>query len=115
MVNRLLRSGHSGLTGWLMQRASALFMAFYTLVLLFELGVERPTSFAAWRSVFAGGFMKQASFVFFVCLIYHAWLGVRGVCRDHVPAEGLRLVLLTVSGILLLGYAGWAVQILWGV
>ena len=115
MVNRLLCSGHSGLTGWLMQRASALFMAFYTLVLLFELGVERPTSFAAWRSVFAGGFMKQASFVFFVCLIYHAWLGVRGVCRDHVPAEGLRLVLLTVSGILLLGYAGWAVQILWGV
>jgi len=113
MVKRVLVGAHYGLKDWVIQRATALVMAVYTLVLLIDLLVTSPSGHNAWRELFAGGFMRFATFLFFVSLFYHAWIGVRDIWMDYVKPDGVRLLLMIGTAVLLVGYAGWAIQILW--
>lgn len=113
MVNRILVGAHYGLKDWIVQRATAIIMAVYTVILGLVLVVVAPDSFAAWHGIFANGFMKFASFLFLVSLFWHAWIGVRDIWMDYIKPDGLRLLLMIATAAALVGYAGWAVQILW--
>ncbi|MBN9422139.1 MAG: succinate dehydrogenase, hydrophobic membrane anchor protein [Candidatus Accumulibacter sp. 66-26] len=113
MVNRIVVGAHYGLKDWIIQRATAIIMAIYTVIFLAVVGAVSPNSFEAWRGIFAGGFMKFITFLFFVSLFYHAWIGVRDIWMDYAKPDGLRLVLMIATAAVLVGYAGWAVQILW--
>ena len=77
MVNRILVGAHYGLKDWIIQRATAIIMAVYTIIFLVVVGAVGPDSFDAWRGIFANGFMRFATFLFFVRVFYHAWIGVR--------------------------------------
>ena len=44
---------------------------------------------------------------------WHAWIGVRDIVMDYARPESMRLSLHVVTILLLLGYLGWTVQILW--
>jgi hypothetical protein len=78
MVNRILVGAHYGLKDWIIQRATAIVMAVYTLIFLVVVGAVGPDTFEAWRGIFANGFMKFATFLFFVSVFYHAWIGDPG-------------------------------------
>jgi succinate dehydrogenase / fumarate reductase membrane anchor subunit len=113
MVNRILVGAHYGLKDWIIQRATAIIMAVYTVIIGLTLVIVAPDSFAAWRGIFGNGFMKFASFLFLVSLFWHAWIGVRDIWMDYIKPDGLRLLLMIATAAALVGYAGWAVQILW--
>ena len=113
MVNRILVGAHYGLKDWIIQRATAIVMAVYTLLFLVVLALVRPDSFEAWRSIFAHGLMKFATFLFLISLFYHAWIGVRDIWMDYIKPAGLRLALQVLSIVWLVGCAGWAVQVIW--
>jgi succinate dehydrogenase / fumarate reductase, membrane anchor subunit len=115
MVNRIVVGAHYGLKDWIIQRATAIIMAVYTVVFLAVIGGVGPASFEAWRGIFANGFMKFITFLFFISLIYHVWIGIRDVWMDYIKPDGLRLLLMIATVAVLVGYAGWAVQILWRV
>ncbi|HLW04961.1 MAG TPA: succinate dehydrogenase, hydrophobic membrane anchor protein [Azoarcus sp.] len=113
MVKRIVVGAHYGLIDWIAQRATAVYMAIYTVILaiaLFSLGEYTHQS---WRDLFSGGFMAFATFLFFLALFYHAWLGMRDIFMDYIKPTGLRLTLHLVVVFVLVGYAGWAAQILW--
>ncbi len=113
MVNRVVVGAHYGLKDWLGQRITAVVMAVYTLI--FAVGVLSMGEFSYdnWRALFAGGFMRFASFLFFASLMYHAWVGVRDIYMDYIKPTGVRVVLHAVTLLLLIGYLGWAAQVLW--
>jgi succinate dehydrogenase / fumarate reductase membrane anchor subunit len=113
MVNRILVGAHYGLKDWVIQRATAIIMAVYTVIFFATMLVVGPDSFVAWHGIFANGFMKFATFLFFVSLFYHAWIGIRDIWMDYIKPDGLRLLLMIATAAALVGYAGWAVQILW--
>ena len=115
MVKRIVVGAHYGLKDWVIQRATAIIMAVYTLIFLAVITLVAPSSFETWRGIFSNGFMKFATFLFFVSLFYHAWIGIRDIWMDYVKSDGLRLVLMIATAAALVGYAGWAVQILWRV
>lgn len=112
MVNRVLVGAHYGLKDWLIQRATAVIMALYTLILLTTLLAVAPHGFDSWHAIFANGFMRFATFLFLVSLFYHAWIGLRDIWMDYVKADGLRLLLIIATAAALVGYAGWALLIL---
>ena len=112
MVNRVLVGAHYGLKDWFIQRATAVIMALYTLILLVALIAVRPDGYDAWRGLFAHGFMRFATFLFLVSLFYHAWIGMRDIWMDYVKPDGLRLLLMIATAALLVGYTGWALLIL---
>jgi succinate dehydrogenase / fumarate reductase membrane anchor subunit len=113
MVNKIVVGAHYGLQTWMAQRATAAYMAVFSVVFLIALAVSRPGSYDAWRGFIAQGWMRFALFLFFACLFYHAWIGIRDIYMDYVKPVGVRLTLHIITILLLVGYAGWAAQILW--
>ncbi|MDD5248518.1 MAG: succinate dehydrogenase, hydrophobic membrane anchor protein [Rhodocyclaceae bacterium] len=111
-MNRIVVGAHYGLKDWLVQRVTAVVMALYTLLMI----VAVPTAaggYDGWRALMSHGLIRFASFVFIVCLCYHAWVGVRDIWMDYVKPTAVRLILHALTLLALVGYAGWATQIIW--
>lgn len=113
MVRRVIVGAHYGFRDWLGQRVTAVVMAVYTIVFLVALAAAAPADYEAWRAFFTQGWLRFATLLFFISLFYHAWIGVRDVLMDYIKPVWLRLVLEVIVILVLVGYGGWAVQILW--
>ncbi len=115
VARRQAVGAHYGLMDWLIQRLTAVIMAVYTLLMLgialWNGGIDRPL----WLALFAHDGFRIASFLFMVAMLYHAWIGVRDILMDYIKPVGLRLLLETVAVLVLVGYLGWTIRILWGV
>lgn len=113
MVNRIIVGAHYGLRDWLAQRITAVVMVAYTAIFFVAVSSMGKLTYESWRALFANSFMRYASFVFAVALIYHVWIGIRDIIMDYVWFTAPRLVLHVVVILLLVAYLGWAAQILW--
>ena len=110
---RLVVGAHYGLRDWLAQRVTAIIMASYTLILLFKFLTANAFSYEGWAGMFAMQWFKIATFVTFMALFYHVWVGVRDVWMDYVKSVALRLTLQIATMLWLIGCAGYAAQIIW--
>ena len=111
---RVVVGAHYGLRDWLSQRVTATLMALFTLVLLARVVFVRgPLGYDGWAGIFAGQGMKMFTFVTFVSLGWHAWVGVRDILMDYVKPVGARLALQVATIVWLVACMGWAVQVLW--
>ena len=99
---------------WLIQRLTAVIMAVYTLLVLGIALWNGGIDHALWTRLFAHGGFRLASFLFMVALLYHAWIGVRDILMDYIKPVGVRLLLETVSVVVLVAYLGWTIRLLWG-
>ncbi len=114
-AKRLVVGAHYGLSGFLLQRLTAVVMAVYTLFLLVVLIFNRDLSYDGWAGLFAPLWMKILTLVTIGALLYHAWIGVKDIWMDYVKPVWLRLTLQSLSVVWLLFCAVWSVQILWRV
>lgn len=113
MVKRIVVGAHYGLKDWLAQRITAVVMAAFTLLMVVVLLASGPITYGSWKGLFSNGWMRFASLLFVVSMLLHAWVGVRDIIMDYVKPVSLRLGLHVLVIMALVGYAGWAVQILW--
>ena len=113
MVNRVIVGAHYGLRDWLAQRVTAGIMAVYSVILAVVLLSGQPINYAVWHDLFTQGWMRVATLLFAVSLAWHAWVGVRDIIMDYIKPTGLRLALEAVVLLVIAGYVGWAIQILW--
>lgn len=113
MVNRKIVGAHYGLKDWLAQRITGVVMAAYTLIVAVALMQGAAASFENWRAFMSSGLMRFATFIFIVSLAWHAWVGVRDVWMDYIQPTGIRLALHVLTLLALVGYVGWATQIIW--
>lgn len=102
----------SGLRPWVWQRASAVYLLFYTVAAVVVLVAWPPASHEAWRSLMARPAVSAATAGFFWALLVHAWVGGRDVLIDYARPQALRLVLLALLGLFLGGAGLWALGIL---
>ncbi|HYN26804.1 MAG TPA: succinate dehydrogenase, hydrophobic membrane anchor protein [Burkholderiales bacterium] len=112
MVKSLVGTQH-GLRDWLVQRVTAVLLAIYTVVFAGIFLVCPPQNYGEWRALFENQPMRVATFLFFVSVFWHAWIGVRDILMDYVKWTSVRFSLEIVVAVLLVGYTGWAIQILW--
>jgi succinate dehydrogenase / fumarate reductase membrane anchor subunit len=110
---RLVVGAHYGFRDWLSQRATAVVMALFTLVLLLQVIFGGPLGYDSWSGIFAQQWMKVLTLVVIVALGYHAWVGMRDVWMDYIKPVGLRLTAQVATIAWLVGCTGWAVQVLW--
>ena len=112
---RLVVGAHYGLRDLLAQRVTAVVMALYTVILLVSFLSGSNFSYEGWAGLFAQQWFKLATFVTFLSLFYHAWVGMRDIWMDYVKPVSVRLSLQVATLLWLVGCAGWAAQILWRV
>jgi len=110
---RIVVGAHYGLRDWMAQRATAVLMALFTVVLVIECLMPGEMSYEKWGAIFAHQWMKVLTFITIVAIVWHAWVGVRDVLMDYVTAVAPRLVLQVAAIAWLVGCAGWALQVLW--
>ncbi len=111
---RVVVGAHYGLRDWLSQRVTALIMAVFTLALVVQVLLpSSATGYDRWAGIFAAQWMKLLTFVAIVCLLIHAWVGVRDILMDYIKPMMLRLLLQVAAIVWLVGCAGWAIQALW--
>ncbi|MBB3193359.1 succinate dehydrogenase, hydrophobic membrane anchor protein [Roseateles terrae] len=111
---RIVVGAHYGLRDWMVQRATALLMALFTIALLVQvLWPGRPLGYDLWAGIFSQQWMKFLTFALIISLCWHAWVGVRDIWMDYVKPVGVRLVLHVFTLVWLTGCAGWAIQVLW--
>ena len=110
---RVVVGAHYGLRDWLVQRATAVLMALFTVVIVVQCLMPGEMSYDKWSGIFAHQWMKVLTFVMIASILWHAWVGVRDVLMDYVKQMAARLVLQVAAIAWLVGCAGWALQVLW--
>src|SRR5207237_558478 len=113
VVKRLVVGAHYGMRDWLAQRITAAIMVVYSLIAVVVLAQFPPVRYAGWKHLFEQGWMRVATLLFAVSLAWHAWVGVRDILMDYIKPDGLRLGLQVLTILVLAGYVGWTVQVLW--
>ncbi|MEE9330991.1 MAG: succinate dehydrogenase, hydrophobic membrane anchor protein [Methylophilaceae bacterium] len=113
MMIKLLTSKYPGMRIWLSQRLTAVVMVGYIVLLLIALLLGRPNNYAAWHAFASSWLFRVGTFFFFICLIVHAWIGVRDVLRDYIFNQTLRSYLQITVDLLLVVYLIWLSIILW--
>jgi succinate dehydrogenase / fumarate reductase, membrane anchor subunit len=113
--HRLVVGAHYGTADWVAQRATAILMAIYTIVLLVAFFSSGNIGYESWAGLFSHQWFKVLSFATLAGLFYHAWVGMRNVWMDYIKPVGLRLTLQVATIAWLVGCASWAAQILWKV
>jgi succinate dehydrogenase / fumarate reductase membrane anchor subunit len=112
---RLVVGAHYGWKDWLVQRVTAIVMAIYTVILLVCFLKAGNFTYEGWAGLFANQGFKLATFVTFLALFYHAWVGVRNIWMDYVKPVSVRIALQVATLLWLIGCAAWTAQILWRV
>jgi len=104
----------SGLKAWAWQRLSAVYLALYLLTALVAIAINTPMNYPAWRAAFASPLVSLGTALAMVCLLIHAWVGVRDIVLDylHPPALRFSVLGLVVLGLISMGL--WALFILSG-
>ena len=110
---RVVVGASYGMRDWLSQRATAVVMALFTLILLVQLVLPGPLGYDRWAGIFSAQWMKLLTLVVVLALAWHAWVGVRDIWMDYVKPVGVRLGLQVMTIVWLLGCTAWAVQVLW--
>ena len=112
-MKRVVVGAHYGMRDWLAQRLTAVVMVAYTFGVLAYFAFQPAISHESWKNLFAQGWMRIATLLFAVSLVWHAWVGARDILMDYVKPTGLRLGLEVATLLLLAAYLGWTVQVLW--
>jgi succinate dehydrogenase / fumarate reductase membrane anchor subunit len=110
---RIVVGAHYGVRDWLVQRATAVLMALFTVIVIVQCLLPGEMSYDKWAGIFAHQWMKVLTFVMIGSILWHAWVGVRDVLMDYVKPLAARLVLQVAAIVWLVGCAGWALQVLW--
>ncbi|TFH12033.1 MAG: succinate dehydrogenase, hydrophobic membrane anchor protein [Nitrosomonadales bacterium] len=113
MVKRIVTGAHYGLLDWLVQRVTAVVMAIYILLVIALLLFFSPHEYADWKAIFANQWIRIVSFLFFVSLCWHAWIGIRNILMDYIHETGVRLTIQVLVIFSLFFYAVWAIEIIW--
>jgi succinate dehydrogenase / fumarate reductase membrane anchor subunit len=114
VVKRIVVGAHYGLKDWLVQRLTAVAMALYTLLWLAVAGYYGGVDQELWQALFANSAFRVATLLFGLALLWHAWIGMRDIWMDYIKPTALRLTLEMLTVVVLLCYAGWLIDILWG-
>jgi succinate dehydrogenase / fumarate reductase, membrane anchor subunit len=112
---RVVVGAHYGLGDWLVQRATAVVLVVYLLLLAARMALAGSMDYDAWAGIFVPPGMKIATLIAFTAVAYHAWIGMRDIWMDYVRPTAVRLLLQLGTILWLLACLVWAVQILWKV
>lgn len=102
----------SGLKAWVIQRVTAVYIAFYVVYMMLVFAISPPMGVESWRQMMASPVCGMATLLFFAALLMHAWIGIRDVLIDYVQPLPARVVLLSLFAIGLVGTGLWVAQVI---
>jgi len=120
MVKNITSLSRSGLSDWLIQRISAVVLAFYCLVLTGYVLTHPDIKYDEWTNLFQHNAFRLFSFLALISLAGHAWVGMWTIGTDYLTDKALgryalliRLLFQLLCILMIVVYTVWGAQILW--
>lgn len=120
MVTNVTSLGRTGLGDWLIQRASAVILAAYSLCILGNFITHPEMDYLQWRAIFESDVMRFFSLITVIALCAHAWIGMWTISTDYLTSLQLgsratvyRILFQAVCALITVVYLLWGIQILW--
>ena len=121
MVTSVTSLGKNGLYDWLVQRATAVVLGVYFLVMATFLVSHPGLTFQVWHDYMTSTCMAIFTSLALFSLAAHAWIGLWTVSTDYLTtrqlggkATGLRLAFQAGYMVVNVVYVLWGFMILWG-
>lgn len=121
MVTSVTNLGRSGVSDWLLQRASSVVLAAYTLFIVLYIVLNPNLNFEQWQALFGQLWMRVFSLLTLLSLVAHAWVGLWTVLTDYLTermmggkATVLRILAQGLLALVVVTYTLWGVEIIWG-
>lgn len=114
MVTNVTSLTGNGLKDWLIQRATALYFAVYSLFLLGFLVMHPHLRYEEWQALFHARWFQLASIMALLAFSLHAWVGIWTVTTDYIKCTAIRLPLQLLIVLLLVWQFTWGFMIVWG-
>jgi len=100
---------------WLLQRLTAIYMLLYGIGFAIYIAKYAAVDYSSWRSLFVTPVANIATLIFFLSILYHAWVGVRDILIDYIKWSPLRFLLWIMVTTLLIALGVWVTMILYSV
>lgn len=100
----------SGLMAWLIQRASAVYLAAISVYLILHFVFDAPGSHAELVAWVTHPVVAIALILLVPVVLAHAWVGIRDVLIDYVHILGLRVGLMLTFGFVFLASGLWTLK-----
>jgi len=120
MVKQVTSFGRSGLSDWLLQRATAVILLAYFVFTAGYLICNPEVTFDQWKALFDCTAMKAFTALTILSIVAHAWIGLWSVSTDYMTdrmmgakATVIRLAFQAAYSLVLFYYLVWGFQILW--
>ena len=121
MVTSVTSLGKNGLYDWLIQRATAVVLGVYFVVVLGFLASSGDVTYQAWKSFITAPAMLIFTSLALLSLAAHAWIGLWTVSTDYITtrqlgskATALRLAFQAGYMVVNVIYVLWGFMIIWG-
>jgi len=102
----------TGLRAWTVQRATAVFMLGFLFWLAATLLIRPPQGYEQWRALVAQPAASAAFAIFFLALLFHAWVGLRDVVLDYVHRPAVRVAALGLVAGAFFAIGAWLALVL---
>jgi len=112
-MNSVTNIGRNGVQDWIIQRASAYILAFYTLFLL-GFFATTDVDFQVWQALFDQAWFKIFTLLALLSIGAHAWVGLWTVSTDYIKSAMQRFLFQAAFILVIFVYVVWGIQIIWG-
>ena len=102
----------TGLRAWVLQRASAIYLLLFVVLMPIVIAFEKIDNLEAWQGFISSPMVVVTSVLFFISLFAHAWVGIRDVIIDYVHSFNIRVFLLFILAVYLIVMLAWVLRIL---
>ncbi len=113
MVTKATNFGRNGVSDWILQRASAVILAAYTVFVIGYL-LLNDVDAAMWQGLFASLPMQIFSILAVLAFVAHAWIGMWTVVTDYVKPIRVRYAAIMAIALILFAYLVWGVAVVFG-
>jgi succinate dehydrogenase / fumarate reductase, membrane anchor subunit len=79
-----IKAPFGGMTQWVYQRFTALFMIFYLLAMGILILNHPVSDYISWISMFDILLVRFGTLIFFYVMFFHAWIGILHVTEDYI-------------------------------
>lgn len=114
MVTNITSLTGNGLKDWLIQRATAIYFALYSIFILGLIVLHPHTTYMQWQCLFHSVYFQISTAIALITLILHAWIGIWTVSTDYIKCTALRLSLQLLVALFLMAQLIWGLMMVWG-
>ena len=103
--------GLQGQQAWVVQRVTAVYLAAFTLLGLAVM-LLGPADASTWQNWITHPVSLVLIGLFYLSLLWHAWIGVRDVFVDYLHVFWIRMTAYVLLLLFLLGNGFWIAKVL---